>query len=399
MANLTSNTVNGYFVRNGTGADGSNGLIKFNYQAPTATGDFSTGNGHPDAQFPGMPTLGTTTQNGGFNSFAEEILAYVEFPTNGTYVMGVNSDDGFRVTRGWGAANNKGALVVNGPASIAGAKATAPSSLISRFQTNAISGQIVQALGVGNGSTTAAEACAITNGALLNGKIALIYRGTCGFAAKVQNAVAAGAIAVVIVQDRPVATPADGWFPIELGITPIQDIPAVMIKRSDGDAIVTALSNNTAVVSVTITPMDYLVNPPANSPVLGQADVGRGASVGGGTLFNVTVPTAGVFPLRLEWFQGGGGASVEWFSVDSTSGGRVLLNDANSTNGPALKAFYGITVPPTVSLQRSGGNVIIDYTGTLQMAPAITGPWTDVYGQPPLTMPVSQAAMQFFRAR
>lgn len=397
LANLTSNTVNGYFVIAGTGADGTNGLINFNQDAPTATGDFFAANGHTDRRIPGVPGFGAAARN--TDSIAGEAVAYVEFPTNGTYILGVNSDDGFRLNRGWGAANNNGALVVNSPASLAGVKAAVMSSMASRFQTNAISGQIVQALGVGNGSTIAAEACAITNGALLNGKIALIYRGTCGFAAKVQNAVAAGAIAVVIVQDRPITTPAEGWFPTELGITPIQDIPAIMIKRSDGDAIVQALSNNTAVVNVTLTPMDHLVNPPANSPVLGQADIGRGAAVNGGTLFNVTVPTAGVYPLRLLWMEGGGGASVEWFSVDSTTGGRVLLNDASSTNGPALKAFYGLTISPTVSLQVSGGTGTINYTGTLQMAPTVTGPWTDVYGQPPLVMPISQAAMQYFRSR
>lgn len=387
-ANLTTAT-DGYFVRQGSGP--TDGVINFNFY-PAEAGDFTAANGHAERPIPGIPGLSTSYQS---NSITSEVVAYVEFPTNGTYVLGVNSDDGFRVTRGWAPANNKGAMMVHSPASIAGTKVATLPSMASRLLTNAISGQIVQALGVGNGSSNPIEACAISNGAELAGKIALVYRGTCGFVAKVQNAAAAGAIAVVIVQDRPVTTPADGWFPIEMGITPIQSIPAIMIKRSDGDAIVAALSNNTAMVHVSLTPMDYLVNPPANSPVLGQADVGRGASAGGGTLFNVTVPTAGVYPLRLVWFQGGGGANCEWFSL--VGGTRALLND--STVPGSLKAYYGLTVPPSVSLQVDGGNATIDYTGTLQTATEVTGPWTDVYGQPPLIMPVSQVGSRFFRSR
>lgn len=41
--------------------------------------------------FPGIGSSGTV-------NFSEEILTYLEFPTAGTYTMGVNSDDGFRVT-------------------------------------------------------------------------------------------------------------------------------------------------------------------------------------------------------------------------------------------------------------------------------------------------------------
>jgi hypothetical protein len=70
----------------------------------------------------------------------------------------------------------------------------------------------------------------------------------------------------------------------------MQPIPAIMITRKDGDAIVQALSNNTAVVNVTLKPITDIVNPPANSPVLGQASWGKGASTSCSTS---TVPTAG----------------------------------------------------------------------------------------------------------
>src|SRR6266516_3128638 len=49
---------------------------------------------YPDQQMPGLP--GTT---GGTDNSAGELLAYLELPA-GTITMGVNSDDGFRLTIG-----------------------------------------------------------------------------------------------------------------------------------------------------------------------------------------------------------------------------------------------------------------------------------------------------------
>lgn len=40
-----------------------------------------------------IPNVGTTTA-----SFAEEILAWLYFPSAGAFTMGVNSDDGFKVS-------------------------------------------------------------------------------------------------------------------------------------------------------------------------------------------------------------------------------------------------------------------------------------------------------------
>ncbi len=387
VANLAG-TVSGYFVRAGT--DRTNSVINFNLASPANSGNFNNGNGYKDWLVPGIPGFGNPNQK--TNSFAAEILSYVEFPTNGTYVMGVNSDDGFRVTRGWAASPNLGALVVNSPTDLAGVKATAMSSFASRLLTNAISGELALGLGTGNGSSNPLEGCFLTNAPSLAGKIALIYRGTCNERVKVQNAAAAGALAVVLVQDRPVVNAAEGWFPTTLDVTPIQDIPLVTIKRSDGDALAMALTNNTS-VNVTLTP-EELVNIPADSALLGQADYNKGA---GDVLFNVTVPAAGVYPLRLVWFQGGGGGACEWFSY--VGGSRVLINDGTATNGPALKAYYGLAMPPAVTLQANGNSVVVDYTGTLQQADKVNGPWTDVFGQPPLVMPVNQASSQFFRSR
>jgi hypothetical protein len=402
MANLASATAslppptNKYFVLAGTG--GTAGVINFNPGGGNI-GDFQTPT-NTDQLLPGIPGTGTTANR--TNSFVAEFLTYVEFPTNGTYVLGVNSDDGFRLTRGWGAANNNGALVVNSPAVLAGAKATAQNTFLNSLSiTSAISGNLVLAQGPFapanpygstnyNGLGFSVDGCVINNPGALNGNIALIYRSvSCGFVQQVQNAAAAGARAVVFVQNRPAA---EGWFPTEAGVSPRQSIPAVMIKLDDGLKLIAAMATNT--VSVTLTPMDYLINPPAAESPLGQADVGKGTS---DVLFPVVVPTAGIYPLRLLWQQGGGGANCEFFSLVGTN--RVLINDDTNPNGPALKAYYGLTVTPSIGLNYNGSTITVTNTGTLQkLADLTTTNWVDVYNDVPVSQP-PKGAQQFFRAR
>jgi hypothetical protein len=77
----------------------------------------------------------------------------------------------------------------------------------------------------------------ITNGAALNGKIAVVRRGDCNFTVKVESAEIAGAVAVVVVNN----VPSD---PIRMGGTGTGiGIPAIMIYQSDGEAIIASLLN------------------------------------------------------------------------------------------------------------------------------------------------------------
>jgi len=60
-------------------------------------GNFNNNNGFPDIELPGQPSAdGSAT----YNNDGEEVLTFLQFPTAGFYTMGVNSDDGFRVTFG-----------------------------------------------------------------------------------------------------------------------------------------------------------------------------------------------------------------------------------------------------------------------------------------------------------
>jgi len=81
----------------------------------------------------------------------------------------------------------------------------------------------------------------------LTGKIAVIYRNTCDFAAKIYNAQVAGAVAVIIVNREDevlgmtAATPGPGQ-----NVT----IPAVFISSISGDALISEMDNGPVVVFI-----------------------------------------------------------------------------------------------------------------------------------------------------
>lgn len=114
---------------------------------------------------------------------------------------------------------------------------------------------------------------------------------------------------------------------------------------------------------------------------LGVFDGGRGAA---DTQFSALVTQAGLYPLRLVWYEGTGGANLEFFSVDA-AGQKIPIN--HRANAGAFKAYHRVTAvqakPPTISsVAVAGGNVTLTWTdGTgpfkVQSTPAIGGAWTD----------------------
>jgi len=91
---------------------------------------------------------------------------------------------------------------------------------------------------VDDGSSDPTLGCGgLTNAASINGNIAVIERGTCYFTEKVINAQNAGAIGVLMINN------VDG-YPIIMGGTDTSiTTPAIMISKSDGAALLTALQN------------------------------------------------------------------------------------------------------------------------------------------------------------
>jgi hypothetical protein len=104
--------------------------------------------------------------------------------------------------------------------------------------TRGESGPIVQAL---DGTGTATDACeAITNASAIRRKIALVDRGTCTFVQKALNVQAAGASAMIVV-DNTTTTPADSLGAAE-GAENVK-IPSVRVTLADGNTIKSQLAS------------------------------------------------------------------------------------------------------------------------------------------------------------
>jgi hypothetical protein len=89
------------------------------------------------------------------------------------------------------------------------------------------------------------------------------------------------------------------------------------------------------------------------SPVqLGAFEGGRGDALPGGmTDFDVNVEADGLYPLRLVYYEGNGGANIEFYSIDPITLERTLVNQPGAD--AALKAYKSRSVElhvPTVAL-------------------------------------------------
>jgi len=158
--------------------------------------------------------------------------------------------------------NGGSKVTINSPAGLAGDISAVAASFGPAF-TSPITGKLVL---VRDGSTAPSEGCnELTNGAKLNGNIAVIERGSCNFTLKVKNAQDKGAVAVLMINN--VST-----NPFSMGGTDLTiNIPSLMISKADGAAILAAPNNqiinatlsddpNDLPVGVTLIPGIYSVN-------------------------------------------------------------------------------------------------------------------------------------------
>jgi hypothetical protein len=112
-----------------------------------------------------------------------------------------------------------------------------------------VTGDVALAIDASNaaGPSTTDGCTAISTN--LTGKIALLDRGTCGFAIKVKNAQDAGAIAV-LVADNAAGSPPAGMS----GVDPTITIPSVRISLANGNALKSALGSGTVNVTLGVNP-------------------------------------------------------------------------------------------------------------------------------------------------
>jgi hypothetical protein len=81
------------------------------------------------------------------------------------------------------------------------------------------------------------------------------------------------------------------------------------------------------------------------------------------TEFDFVVPTAGVYPFRLIFFQNTGLCDLEWYSVNRTTGARTLINsgDPNSIKAYRTRPNLPLTPQKILNPRISGSNIMFEY--------------------------------------
>ena len=124
--------------------------------------------------------------------------------------------------------------------------------------------------------------------------------------------------------------------------------------------------------------------------------IGFTVSVGGEELGSVSdvEPVGGENPYNSASYSFvAAGSDAELVFSTTAAGDATLLLDAVSVS----KAAGGDA--PALSIVNNGdGTVTVTFEGTLQAAPTVNGPWQDVDGESPLTIPSSEA-QQYGRAK
>lgn len=133
-------------------------------------------------------------------------------------------------------------LQLNSPSSIAGKVFSVQGGFGPRLTSTPVTADLVL---VDDGSSNPTEGCqSLQNGAAVNGKIAVIDRGNCLFVEKIQNAQAAGAVGVVMINNV-------GGAPITMGGSSAGiNIPAIMITQNSGATLKSEMASGTVNASL-----------------------------------------------------------------------------------------------------------------------------------------------------
>jgi len=144
----------------------------------------------------------------------------------------------------WSGIPDPNQFQVTAPAGIAKSYPSQEAAFSKKLTNEPVTGKLVLAAALTGVPEQACSPFTAENAAAIAGNIAVVYRGTCGFADKVQNAQIAGAIAVVVINNQPGLITMGG---APTNPVPAITIPAVMITQADGAIVRNSLDAGTTV--------------------------------------------------------------------------------------------------------------------------------------------------------
>jgi hypothetical protein len=137
-----------------------------------------------------------------------------------------------------------------------------------------------------------------------------------------------------------------------------------------------------------------------NGPILFSVDRGAGAR---DIPFAFITPQAGLYPVRLVWYQGGGGGNLEFFTYGPDNS-KIPVNDRN--NPLAVKAYYEVQTslpdPQITGISISGSTITISWTGggTLETASSLPADsWTSTGNNSGSFSTTASASQTYFRVK
>ena len=131
-------------------------------------------------------------------------------------------------------------LTVTSPASVAGTYLVGTASFGPALNSPGVSAEVMPVVDTPPNLGLACNPLSPLNAAAVNGKIALVDRGTCTFNVKAKTVQAAGAVGM-IVADNAAGSPPAGLGGTDATVT----IPAVRITQADGATLKAALATRT----------------------------------------------------------------------------------------------------------------------------------------------------------
>ena len=240
-------------------------------------------------------------------------------------------------------------LTINTPSGISGSYNAIPAGFGGAIPTTPLTSDLVLVV---DDTAPTDDACnAIVNAAALNGKIAVIRRGTCSFVIKVKAAQDAGALAVIMVNNV-------AGNPIVMGGTDATiTIPSVMISDIDGAAIINALLANEVVngTLLDVPVSGFQLDGDLDNGIVAH-EYGHGISTrltGGRTNSNCLSNAEQMGEGWSDWFalmltiepgdQGTDSRGIGTYAIGESTSGGGIRPQPYSTNSAINNVTYAIT--------------------------------------------------------